>query len=201
MENAIDALYMAASILLLVIALAVGISSFSNLRISADRILNFGDRVDKATVEENGNKVYINYIANTDSSDVRTVKADTVMTTVRRVFKESYTIYIKTKNMPTYGTNLANTVISTEKDQKYNNNLLISKNEQIIKISIDGENYKNLVETGSYHKVSDSFMDQLYDLIKNSYFKEYLGIYQIETEGDVSSANKNTYRTITFIEQ
>ena len=60
MENATDALIMAGSVLLLIIALTVTISSLSNLRTQAQDILMERDRLEIAQ----DSKGYINYIKN-----------------------------------------------------------------------------------------------------------------------------------------
>ena len=60
MENATQALIMAGSVLLLIIALTVTISSLSNLRTQAQDILMERDRIE-ITQDSKG---YINYIKN-----------------------------------------------------------------------------------------------------------------------------------------
>ena len=46
MENASEALIMAGSVLLLIIALTVSISSFSRLKVQTDEIVSFSDQVE-----------------------------------------------------------------------------------------------------------------------------------------------------------
>ena len=55
MENAIDALHMAAGFLIFVVALAISINAFGEARITAQTILNYNDReYDYTYVEQNG---------------------------------------------------------------------------------------------------------------------------------------------------
>lgn len=94
MENAVDALIMAGSVLLLIIALSVSISSFTKLRVQVDEIVKTEQTVDLAK-DEDGN--YINYITNS-ADDVRTVKAETIISSIRRVPKENFVVCISFKN-------------------------------------------------------------------------------------------------------
>ena len=73
MENATDALIMAGSILLLIVALTVAISSLSNLRTQTQGILNEKDQL-MAMSDESG---YINYLRN-NGEDKRTVGIETI---------------------------------------------------------------------------------------------------------------------------
>ena len=99
MENATDAIIMATSVLLLIIALSVSISSLSNLKTQVQDILSQRDEVDLSTYSvKNGETTttsYNNYIKNNTDIDVRKVKAETIITLIRRMRKENYTIYIK----------------------------------------------------------------------------------------------------------
>ena len=89
MENATDALIMAASVLLLVIALTVSITSFSKLKSQTQEILYEKDQL-QSTTDESGD--FLNYLKN--DNELRTVGSDTIITTLRRLRKESYTMYI-----------------------------------------------------------------------------------------------------------
>ena len=99
MENATDAIIMATSVLLLIIALSVSISSLSNLKTQVQDILSQRDEVDLSTYSvKNGETTttsYNNYIKNNTDIDVRKVNAETIITLIRRMRKENYTIYIK----------------------------------------------------------------------------------------------------------
>ena len=93
MENATDALIMMASVLLLVVALTVNISSFSTIKNQMDEILSQEDTVDRVTqVSVDGKQEYINYYKS--ENDIRIVDASTVMTSIRRTNKENYNVYL-----------------------------------------------------------------------------------------------------------
>lgn len=115
---------------------------------------------------------YLNYIK-AGSDQARTVGVETVMSSIYRKDKENFKVYINTDK------DLGIEKITLNSD-KYNSKS--SKNymyEININTAID---YKEL-----YGK-----------LIEIKEFREYLGIYQ--DNSDVSSANKTTYRVITYVE-
>ncbi len=81
MENAADALKMAAAVLVFVIALGIGISSFSQARTAADTLISYTDR-DSVTqyAEDIGTKT-------------RFVGKETIIPTIYRAYKENYKIF------------------------------------------------------------------------------------------------------------
>lgn len=180
MENVTDALIMAGSVLMLIIALTVSISSFSNLKSQVDYIVTSADETDLAKDETGG---YINYIKN--SSDIRVVGAETLISSIRRVEKENYKIYIVPKT--TLDTSLG-IKYSEAIEQKYSTTTLVAENATIYEISLSGKN----------NDISKILTDDFYQEVKNMKFKEYLGVYQNNTEA--SSENKETYRIITYVE-
>ena len=173
MENATDALIMAGSVLLLVIALTVAISSLTNLRMQTQEILSERDQL-MITSDEAG---YINYLRN-NGEDKRTVGIETIITSIRRMTKEDYTIYIKTTK-------------SLNLNAKYND-LKVNNDGKFIRLSLKGTDNKY---------VNDSELtNSIYENLKNKRFKEYIGIYQNKTSEGVSDANKTTYKIITYEE-
>lgn len=186
MENVTDALIMAASVLLLIIALTVSISSFTSLKIQADAIIKQEETIDLTKMGDE----YLNYIR--ANSDLRTVGIETVASSVRRTIKESYTVYIYFKdNDISENTELGKTIKEISRDQKYEGDVIIRANGSgtVIGFNLKGSDYKNL---------NDTVISQLYRYIGNKKFKEYLGEYQDNT--DNASANKATYRVITYVE-
>ena len=173
MENATDALIMAGSVLLLVIALTVAISSLTNLRMQTQDILSERDQL-MVTSDEAG---YINYLRN-NGEDKRTVGIETIITSIRRMTKEDYTIYIKANK-------------SLNLDAKYND-IKVNNDGKFIRLSLSGTDNK-------YVKDSE-LTNSIYENLKNKRFKEYIGIYQNKTSEGVSNANKNTYKIITYEE-
>ena len=96
MEDIVEALYMAAAMLTFVIALTVSMSSFTNIRSQIDEILFAETKVDLAT-DDAGN--YINYRTSTNNAN-RIVGADTIISSMYRVKKENYVVYIVFNNNP-----------------------------------------------------------------------------------------------------
>lgn len=79
-------------------------------------------------------------------------------------------------------------------EQSYNattGNESIISSQKIIRIALSSQNGQ---------KINQVLTSKFYELIKGKEFKEYLGIYQYATTEGVSSANKETYRVITFVE-
>lgn len=199
MENATDALLMAASVLLLIIALTVSISSFTSMKNQVDVILQQEEETDLAIGEitnEDGTTsyYYLNYVEGAES--VRTVAADTVISTIRRIRKEEYTVIIS-GNCIANGENVNSNLSEFESGgiikkltttQYYDDEPLIEKDTYIFELSID-RNYATYI--------TNSYIKKLYDVIKDTTFKEYLGIYQYDL--DVGDANNETYRIITFV--
>ena len=184
-ENLYDALIMAGAVLIFVIALTVSMSSFTEMRTQIDEIVEFDSRVDM--VQDDTGK-YLNYIS-TSSEDIRVVGIETIVSSMYRLEKENYVIYIKTKDHK-YGT-ATPTKLSREDlpAQKYGEETIINDNEEILKITINGVNSNATTLLNN---------KDLYDELKGRKFEEYLGVYQENTEA--SEANRTTYRVITYVE-
>ena len=206
MENATDALIMAGSVLLLLIALTVGISSLSNLKMQVEDIVSEreGLRLTTTTNQTTGEREYLNYIKNGD--DVRTVGVETIMSSYRRMRKEDYDIYIVLKNEMI---DKIPDVLKTKmtKDQKYTNPngteiTIATSGKEVIKLSMAGAGNKYMDEdiTKSDYKTVHDFVEALYNGLKDKKFKEYIGVYQDKTAEGVSQANKQTHKIITFVQ-
>lgn len=105
MENAVDALKMAGSVLLFVVGLATAILAFSQAKVAIDAVLAFSDR-DSATIQlsesdlesteiseekKNYYKNIFNYVADSTKNS-RNVGLDTMIPTIYRKFDERYKI-------------------------------------------------------------------------------------------------------------
>ena len=168
MEDAVEALYMAAAVLLLLIALTVSISSFTKAKVQVEEINESETGIDLA---QDASGQYINYMSKNNDEN-RIVGSDTVISSIRRISRESYTIYIERKAV---------------------NNLSGFKTEgDFLKLGTAGTNYKNL---------TNEKIGQIYEAIKGKYFEEKIGIYQEKTSNGVSSANKQTHRIITYVQK
>lgn len=84
MENAAEALKMAAAVLIFVLALSIGVNAFAEARLVSQTILDYKDRefdttyIDSATVEKE-----------------RTVGLETVVPSMYKSFDESYKVVFK----------------------------------------------------------------------------------------------------------
>lgn len=224
MENSVEALYMAAAVLIFMLALTLTLSSFSTFRNDLEDLILSKEKVDTATTkDEYGETKYINYISSSDEK--RTVGIDTVANSLYRVYKENYTVVIKLgdgkstdyekfdsgKDLEDYANCLKNgaTVV---KEQKYKSNgeNIINSTDYVLVFDIptaqnDKEYINNTLKAG------------LYELLKDKTFIEYTGVYyEADTyplgdddpskdsnySGDhVSDANKKESRVITYIEK
>jgi len=191
-DNLTDALMMAGAILIFVIALTVSMSSFSEMRAQIDEIMEMDSRVDLAQ-DNAGN--YLNYI--TTSSDIRVVGIETVVSSMYRVAKENYVIYLKLTDPSDLPSDKLMKLVDTGKsgieDQYFPDGEKISQNDKVLFIDINGKNsnVNALLET-----VTGS--NKIYEILAGKKFKEYLGVYQEKT--DANEANRTTYRVITYVE-
>lgn len=186
-DNLTDALYMAGAILIFVIALTVSMSSFTEMRAQIDEIIESDSKLELVTDEEG----YINYVSGKDELDVRIVGPETVVSSMYRVAKENYIVYIKMNDIPS---GIKTTKLSKKglEAQKYKGTDIIGKNDEIIEITINGQNSNIdvlLNDKGFYEKLTKN---------NGKKFKEYLGVYQESSGAD--EANKTTYRVVTYVE-
>lgn len=185
MENATDALIMAGSVLIFLIALSVCVSSFTTLRTEIDQIIEQTETVDMA--QKNGNGEYVNYIKRSDDA-IRVVGSETVVSSMYRAKKENYVIYIVLKNSLWNSKEFEKIgmIVEIPVIKKSADNIIINKSENVIKL------------IGSYD--FDDILNKLklYESIKDKKFEEYLGVYQDNT--DATEENKITYRIITYVE-
>lgn len=183
MENATDALIMAGSVLIFLIALSVCVSSFTTLRTEIDQIIEQTETVDMA--QKNGE--YVNYIKKSDDA-IRVVGSETVVSSMYRAKKENYVIYIVLKNRLWNSKEFEKIgmIVKIPDIKKSADNIIINKSVNVIKL------------IGSYD--FDYILNKLnlYDSIKDKKFEEYLGVYQDNT--DATEENKITYRIITYVE-
>lgn len=221
MDNAAEALYMGAAVLVFMVALSLTLSSFSIFRNDLEDLILADEKVDIAqSTDSTGKKSYINYISS--SEECRTVGIETVANSLYRVYKENYMVVIRLGKL--------NENNSTEyskfgigKDlEKYSNLIKVVDKEQIYKNS-KGEitilkngdtilvfNIPNAQNDPDYF--SKALDAGLYNLLKDKSFTEYTGVYY-ETDIDdgttsldgvprtsISVANKDKARIITYIE-
>lgn len=185
-ENLSEALMMAGAILIFVIALTVSMSSFTEMRTQIDNIVEYDSRLD---LVKDSNDKYLNYM--TTGSDIRIVGVETIVSSIYRVAKENYIVYIKMNNIPS-----GIEKITLTEPQKYNNQEIIGTTEEIIEITINGKNS----DATTLLKDTNDGGKGLYKALKDKKFEEYIGAYQEATGEGVNQANKTTYRVITYKE-
>ena len=174
MENVTDALYMAAAIIILLVALSVSISSFSRVRADVQQIIETDQNADLAKDESGVD--YINYIRSTES--IRVVGIETIIPTIRKIQTKSYAVYISCNNL--------NTVFPTNEFPDVN--IVTNNGNTYAKIATEGSSYKTLTKEN---------MQKLYDRLKDMQFNEYVGVYS-EYNENLSDANKKEHRIIIY---
>lgn len=214
MENAADALKMAGSVLLFVIALSVAILAFTQARESADILLSYSDR-ESLTIEGDSRFYYIGDSEKTN----RHVGKETIIPAIYRAYKENYKIIFIFND----GYYLFTKKDSAGSMQEINK---IDLAEQSIGSDTESRQFLNGILYRDFGSLTESQFNQkfninvnsksLYDYLGTKTFKESLGTYYIEdlktytennptTDGtntsELSDVNKTEKRVITYAAQ
>ena len=189
MENAADALKMAAWVLIFVVALSIIINAFGMARQTTDMLISYND-----------NEYYTDYVE--QGSTERKVGYETIIPAIYRAYKENYKIiFLNNDGTPMYFYENKNTkeqinYIDLEKQNVGND----TAKEEFIKYIVTGKEINN-----SQYKFENSYdikNNGLYNQIKGKQFTESLGVYyQEEIDGNQSNtpdANKTKKRVITY---
>lgn len=189
MENAADALKMAAWVLIFVVALSIIINAFGMARQTTDILISYND-----------NKYYTDYVEQGNTE--RKVGYETIIPAIYRAYKENYKIiFLNNDGTPMYFYENKNTkeqinYIDLEKQNVGND----TAKEEFIKYIVTGKEINN-----SQYKFENSYdikNNGLYNQIKGKQFTESLGVYyQEEIDGNQSNtpdANKTKKRVITY---
>ncbi len=189
MENAADALKMAAWVLIFVVALSIIINAFGMARQTTDILISYND-----------NEYYTDYVE--QGSTERKVGYETIIPAIYRAYKENYKIiFLNNDGTPMYFYENKNTkeqinYIDLEKQNVGND----TAKEEFIKYIVTGKEINN-----SQYKFENSYdikNNGLYNQIKGKQFTESLGVYyQEEIDGNQSNtpdANKTKKRVITY---
>ena len=200
MENVTDALQMAAFVLIFVVALSIGINAFGQARQTSQIILGYKDREYDYTYIEN------------DRSTNREVRAETIVPSIYKAYKENYKIVFKFNDTDMYlyrkGEDITNATpisyIDLEKEVLGSN----TRKEDFIMALLYGIEALegNSIEEKRAKINSDIHLNSggLYDIIKGRSFRESLGVYYQEEVGDTTDttpeANKTKKRVITYEE-
>lgn len=191
MENAAEALKIGAWVLIFIVALSIGINSFTQARQTMDTILEYNDREYSYTyIEENG-------------STQRDVGYEAIIPTIYRAYKENYKIifpendYVLYYKIDSLGNKEEVNYIDLEKETLGSDEM----KEEFIKGILYG---KENVDTSKFPNIEFRNKNQaLFNRLKNETLREYLGVYyQEETENAEESstpdANKTKKRVITY---
>lgn len=188
MENAAEALMMAGSVLIFIIALTVTMSSFTTLRAGIDDLLDQAETIELAKDSEG----YINYMESESEGSIRKVGIETIVPTISRAMKENYVAYIKLKDpadIPN-DVNITEASVDVAVNIDGTNQTIISAGDKLIKVTIGYDTNQD---------INSKLRDELYDKIKDKTFYEYLGEYQ-ENNLSVPDAEKVRHRIITYID-
>lgn len=202
MENAADALKMAAAVLIFVLALSISINSFSEVRQTSQTILNYRDREYETTyVEDN-------------VSTERLVGAETIIPSIYKIYQENYKIIF---NINSIGYLYKKKITEGEKkgqDEKINYIDLQkevlgneSQKQRFIQAILYGvnsfEGKSDVVKEFKNLGIEFNNPNGIFEIIKNKKYKESLGVYyQEEVDSDsasnISENNKTKKRVITY---
>lgn len=193
MENAAEALKIAAWVLIFIVALSLGINSVNQTRQTMDTILAYNDKEYEYTyVEEN-------------ESTERIVGFESIIPTIYKAYNENYKIifpddYVLYKRNIN-GSKEAINYIDLEKES-----LSANLKEEFIKTILFGKESMDTTIANSFSNIEfNNQNNALYERLKGKKWKEKLGVYyQEETENaeqnSTLDANKTKKRVITYEE-
>lgn len=203
MENAAEALKMAFGVLMLVLALTLCISSFSQAREAVDSIITIKDRETSYT-----------YLASADDS-TRIVGIETVVPTMYKAYKENFEVHflkadgtdlVLYKYQDQNGNTRDISIIDLEREEHADSQRAINRLDYILSGTEKGPNDPAKKEVASITGGTSG----LYQYFKNRKFEERMGeYYQEDKEGKTTDENgatildinKSKKRVITYILQ
>ena len=197
MENASDAIIMAGSVFLLLIALTLGITTFSRVKTQIDDIVTSRQKVEYAidTNSEENNSL-LNFIKSKNEY-TRTVQIETIVTTLRRIRKENFDVYIWFEDLDN-GSDFPEEIRKVLKNDENFADIQVSRDEIYLRFSLSGTANRYVEDKNSDN--FDKVLKMLYNKVGNKKFKEYYGIYKEKTDEGVSDVEKSDNKIITYIE-
>lgn len=191
MENGVQALKIAASMLIFVIAITITISAFTSAAQALRRIFDMKNDDEYVTVkDEEGNEYYLNYVR--FNGGTREVGVETIIPSIYRAYKENYSIYF-------YDYNEKPMVLYTK-----------DNGEEVNYIDLEKEVYANAeaaiagVKALLYGEKCILSNDGLYNYLQGKTFIEKLGEYYMDDvngETGTSEVNKTKKRVIAYIQK
>lgn len=209
MENAADALKIAASVVIFVLALTISITALGEVRQTSQVIIQYNDR-----------EYETDYIDNNNGQTERIVGVETIIPSIYKAYTENYKIvfdfkdndeclYVKNKGTSREEKisyiDLEREVLGNDKQKiQYLEFLLYGKRPE----SDENKEFENFIINSGINYLNAG---KLYDKIKGKRFVEKLGVYyQDDVENAASGggnsdstpeANKIKKRVITYEEQ
>lgn len=191
MENAAEALKIAAWVLIIVVALSICINSFGQARQTMDAIFSYNDKEYEYTYVEN------------NGTTERIVGYESIVPTIYRAYKENYKIIFPENYVLYY-----NVVIKNGEVEKEQVNYIDLERQTINESS--KENFIKRILFGKKAAVDGftniEFLDEgLCDTIKGKKYIERLGVYYQDEVGNTElsstpDASKTKKRVITYEE-
>lgn len=213
MENAVEALKIAAGVLLFVLALTVSISCFSQANRAVTSIVSMRDRDTQILYDQ----------IKPSSGLTRVVGVETIIPTIYKAFSENIDIQFKDtsgKDMPIYYKLTQNEDISgkyyiREKDSEKNDKIISSIIEgQDSLVDADSKNLLDIILFGDgatsaentkyarYKNIHYYGNKGFYNFLKDKTFEEQLGeYYPIDTTNSGSTSTQIKKRVITYYQQ
>ncbi len=236
MENASEALIMAFSVLVFVLALSISIHSFGQAKATSEMIMERSDSAYDTTFVDYDSSLIQNVDGNEQNTVVtRTVGAETIIPTLYRAYKENLVIVFAddTKNSDKQFKDIGIFAQKKKDGSGYNDNPVTRENNtidlQALNIgsedratefityllhsnSINNDYLQNKFNSQGTQNYKSLRKESLYDTIKKSTFREFIGMYYMEDlketeesdptqETDISDANKTKRRVITYVLQ
>lgn len=199
MENATDALKMAAAVLIFVLALSISINAFGEARRASQVILDYRDRE-------------YDYTYITSGTTQRQVGLETIIPSIYKAYKENYKIIFDMQNI-----NDKNGLYSKKNENgNYDeiNYIDLEKEvlgsdkqkEEFIKAIIYGKKNISAEYKKEFSDLGINLKDEgIYDRIKGKKVTEKLGVYyqeDMQTGGsNTPDANKTKKRVITYTDK
>lgn len=196
MENGVEALKIAASMLIFVLTITITISAFTTAIQALNKIFDMHNDDEYVTAkDENGNEYYLNYINFRHDGGTREVGVETIVPAIYRAYKENYAIYFYKSN--------GDPLVLYE----------VKKGEKTIQVSyidLEQEVYANAeVATANlkellYGDKCDLDPNGLYNYLQNKTFIENLGEYYMDDvngETETAEVNKTKKRVIAYVQK
>lgn len=184
MENGVEALKIASSVLIFVLAITITISTFTTASQAINSIFSAHD-ADEYVKGEDGK--YLNFVELKLDGGTRKVGIETVIPSIYRAYKENYAIYFYNYD----GTPLE--IIKTKKGRETTNVHYIDLEQEV------HASAEKAIENINYLLYEDE--RPLYSILKQYTFIEKLGEYYMDDvsgENGTAEVNKTKKRIITY---